>query len=135
MKPNIILLRAMLIVVALTGLFSGVAVFIPWKSTVAILKRLGIEGVPTAFSSPIIEYWLLMMAATCVVVGYLYLVAALNPQKYRNILPILGWGLILIGITAGYHGFRLGLPPWPFYADIGICAVCGPGILWFSRRV
>jgi hypothetical protein len=130
---NLTLLRAMLIVVALTGLFSGVAVFIPWKSTVAILERLGIEGVPTVFSSPIIEYWILMMAAACIVVGYLYLVAALNPQKYKSLLPILGWGLILIGVTTGYHGFRLGISPWPFYADLGICAVCGPGIVWLSR--
>ena len=135
MKPNLTLLRAMLVVVAVNGLFSGVALFIPWESTVAMLKWLRIEGVPTAFTSPIIEYWILMMAATCVVVGYLYLVAALNPQKYKNLLPVLGWGLVFIGITAGYHGFRLGLSPWPFYVDIVICGVCGPGIIWLSRRV
>jgi len=128
-----IALRAMLILVALTGLHCVVFLFMPWERTIAVVKWLKIEGVPDRYS-PITEYWMLMMAALCVVIGYLYLVAALNPQKYRNILPILGWALVFIGITAGYHGFRLGLPPWPFYGDLVICAVCGPGIVWLSTR-
>lgn len=135
MKLDLLLLRIMLIVVALTGLVGVVDLFISWETTVGIMGRLGIAGVPAASPSPIIEYWLRMMAAVSVVVGYLYLVAALNPWKFKSLLPILGWGLILIGVTAGYHGFRLGLPPWPFYADLGICAICGPGIVWLSRRV
>ncbi len=134
MKPDLILLRVMLIVVAVTGLPCGGVLFIPWESTVAIVKRLGIGGVPPA-PSPIIEYWMLMMAAVCVVVGYLYLVAALDPWRYKSVLPILGWGLILIGAAAAYHGFRLRLAPWPFYADLGVCALCGPGILWLSKGV
>jgi hypothetical protein len=127
-------LRAMLILVALSGLHCIVFLFIPWEWTLAVVKWLEIKGVPEE-CSPIIEYWMLMMAALCVIIGYLYLIAALNPQKYRNILPILGWALVFIGLAAGYHGFRLGLPPWPFYADLGICAVCGPGIVWLSRSV
>lgn len=134
MNSPIILLRATLFIVASTGLFSGVALFVPWETTVALLKRLSIGGVPSSFSAPIIEYWMLMMAACAVVVGWLYLVAGLRPHKYKVILPILGWGLLFIGVTAGYHGFRLGLPPWPFYADLAVCSVCGPVIIWSSRR-
>ncbi len=135
MKLNLMILRSMLVVVAVTGLFGSVDLFISWETTASIMERLGITGVPPASPSPIIEYWLRMMAAVGVVIGYLYLVAALNPRKYQSVLPILGWGLILIGITAGYHGFRLGLPSWPFCADLGICAVCGPGIVWLSRAM
>jgi len=96
-----------------------------WNDVYIICKgtkiKTIIKDVPEE-CSPIIEYWMLMMAA-------------LNLQKYRNILPILGWALVFIGITAGYHGFRLGLPAWPFYGDLVICGVCGPGIVWLSRRV
>jgi len=134
MRIQTALLKAMLILVALTGLHCVVFLFIPWEWTVAVVKWLKIPGVSDK-CSPVIEYWLMMMAAVCVVVGYLYLVAALNLQKYRNVLPILGWALVFIGITAGYHGFRLGLPAWPFYGDLVICGVCGPGIVWLSRRV
>lgn len=133
-KLNLTILRAMLILVSLTGLHCVVFLFIPWDWTLAVVKWLKIQGVSDKYS-PIIEYWMLMMAALCVVIGYLYLVAALNPQKYRNLLPILGWALVFIGITAGYHGFRLGLPPWPFYGDLVICAVCGPGIVWLAKRM
>jgi hypothetical protein len=134
MRFDLLLLRAMLIVVALSGLHCIVFLFIPWEWTIAVVKWLKIEGVPDRYS-PITEYWALMMAALCVVIGYLYLVTALNLQKYKNVLPILGWALVFIGITAGYHGFRLRLPPWPFYGDLVICAVCGPGIVWLARRV
>jgi hypothetical protein len=134
MRFDLLFLRAMLILVALSGLHCVVFLFIPWERTLAVVKWLKIEGVPDRYS-PITEYWALMMAALCVVIGYLYLVAALKPQKYRNVLPILGWALVFIGVTAGYHGFRLGLPPWPFYGDLVICAVCGPGIVWLARRV
>jgi hypothetical protein len=134
MRFDLLLLRAMLILVALSGLHCIVFLFIPWEWTLAVVKWLNIEGVPDRYG-PITEYWMLMMAALCVVIGCLYLVTALNPQKYKNILPILGWALVFIGITAGYHGFRLGLPPWPFYGDLVICAVCGPGIVWLSKRI
>jgi len=134
MRIQTALLRTMLILVSLTGLHCVVFLFMPWEWTIAVVKRLEIKGVPEE-CSPIIEYWMLMMAALCVVIGYFYLVAALNPQKYRNILPILGWALVFIGLTAGCHGIRLGLPSWPFYGDLVICAVCGPGIVWLSRRV
>lgn len=135
MKIDIAILRLMLILVAVMGLSCGGVPFIPWESTAAIIKHLAIQDVPAVLSSPIIEYWLMTMAAVCVVVGYLYLVAAVNPAKYKNVLPILGWGLVLIGITVGYHGFRLGLPPWPFYADLLTCGLCGPGIVWLLRKV
>jgi len=98
------------------------------------VRWLKIEGVPAA-PPPIIEYWMLLMAAMCVVIGYFYLIAALNPWKHRALLPILGWSLVFMGAAAVYHGLRLGLPPWPYCADVAICAVCGPGILWFGRGI
>ncbi len=109
MRIQTALLKAMLILVALSGLHCTVFLFIPWEWTIAVVKWLKIEGVPDRYS-PITEYWALMMAALCVVIGHLYLVAALNLQKYRNILPILGWALVFIGFAAGYHGFASGPP-------------------------
>ncbi len=135
MKNTHLILRSMLFLVALTGILSGVALLLPWSTTVDWLKRLEIHGVPASLPAPIIEYWLMMMAAACAVIGYLYLVAALKLEKYRIILPFLGWSLLFIGVTAGYHGVRLGIPPWPFYADMLICAVCGSGIVWCAKKV
>jgi hypothetical protein len=134
MKVRLAFLRLMLIVVAVTGLPCSSSLFMPWESTVASATRLGIEGVPQT-PSPINEYWLRMMLVLRVLVGVFYFVAALNPVKYKSIMPILGWGMVFVGVAAGYHGFRLGLPSWTFYSDIVICGVCGLGIIWLSKRI
>jgi hypothetical protein len=135
MNKPVIILRAMLIAVALEGVFCSIALLQPWASMVAQLKWFGIEGVPAIIADPIIEYWLLQTAALSCIVGFCLFVMALSPQKYKPILPAIGWSLIFIGVTSAYHGFRLGLPPWPFYADMVTCGICGPGIVWLARRI
>ncbi len=129
------LLRFLLIFNAFACLIFVVNIFIPWESTAAFMEYIGIKEVPEKISDPIIEYWLLVMVAFYVVIGYLLLVAGINPIKYKGIVSILGYGLTFIGLTIGWHGFRLQIPPWPFYGDLGIYIISGPLIVWLARKI
>ena len=125
----------MLLFVGLIGLLSAVAAFLPWETTVGLLRQLEIHGVPTHLANPIIEYWLMMMAALCGVIGWLYCLAGWQPVKYRTIVPLLGWWLVVIVPPVAFHGLRLHIPPWPLYADLVICVACGTGIVWYGRKL
>jgi hypothetical protein len=131
---NLRILRLLLFVVAITGLPCSGSLFSSWETVAAVVKGAGIDGVPQSLS-PIVEYWLRMMAGLRVLVGIFYLVAAWNPVKYKGILPILGWGMVFMTVIAAYHGIRLSLPSWSLYSDIGVFGICGLGILWTSRRI
>ena len=129
------LLRFLLIFNAFACLIFVVNIFIAWESTAALLKYIGIKEVPEKISHPILEYWLLGMVAFYVVVGYLLLVAGINPIKYKGIVSILGYGLTFIGLVIGWHGFRLQIPPYPFYVDFGIYIISGPLIIWLAKKI
>jgi len=61
--------------------------------------------------------------------------SAYNPEKYRELIPLLGWLSIIEGIILGVHGLRLGLPPFPFYCDTGFCLFVGTGIVVLHRKI
>jgi len=130
---KLVVLRTALILVALTGLFAGFVLCFPWTRATEIYKHFGIE-LPATFTAPYLEYLTYLGAALSVVVGALYFVAGMWPSRYRNIIPFLGWSLLFIGMVVSYHGFRLDLPPWPFYPDPIISFLCGAAILFLNRR-
>jgi hypothetical protein len=134
MKDKIIL-RVLLAIVALTGLFAIFVPFTSWDTSVRICSMFGISDLPKNFGHPYMEYLVFMMAGVSIVYGYLFLLAAINPVKYRNVLPFLGCSLLFIGAIITYHGIRLGLPAWPFYVDPPISFGCGFGILYYSRKI
>ncbi len=127
------LLRFLLIFVGCVNFVAVPAVLTPWESSASILTYLGVKGVPGSVSHPIMEYWLVVMIAFSLVVGYLFLVAGINPTRHRGIVSILGYGWIFIGPIVGWHGLRLQIPPYPLYADLGLCLIPGPLIVWLAR--
>jgi len=82
------LLRFLLIFVGFVNLIAVVGIFTSWEYAAALLKCLGVKEVPEHLY-PIIEYWLAVTVTFSVVIGYLFLVAGINPTKYRVIIPIL----------------------------------------------
>jgi hypothetical protein len=64
----------------------------------------------------------------------LYLLLALQPAKYRAVIPWFGWVMVVEGLVLLAHGIRLALPPLPFYGDVAASFLGGGGILWFARR-
>ena len=127
-------LRVVLFLVSLTGLFAIMFPFLPWKDFITICSWFGITDLPAEPSTPYTEYLFYTMFGASALFGYLYLIAAINPDKYSNIIPILGYALIFIGFIVLYHGIRLKLPPWPYFADPFICFVFGPSIVYLSKK-
>ena len=104
---------------------SWVGVFLPWPTAVVALQGLGAREIP---ADPMLDYWLRMASGAFGLVGMLYALVAWKPVRYAVIIPVLGWLMLLV------HGARLGLPPFPFMADVSACLLGGMGILRTAGR-
>jgi len=102
-----------------------------WSSFIELLHGLGGPLVPY---DRMLDYWLRMTAGVYTLVGVLYLLLAVQPRKYRVVIPWFGWMMLIEGVVLLLHGLRLALPPFPFYADVAASFIGGCGILWFARR-
>lgn len=110
---------------------SWVGVFLPWPTAVVALQGLGAREIP---ADPMLDYWLRMASGAFGLVGMLYALLAWRPLRYAVIIPALGWLMLLEGAVLLVHGARLGLPPFPFVADVAACFVGGLGILRTAGR-
>ena len=128
---NLRLLRAFLGFSAIAWGISAFGVFLSWPTAVNVLQGLGAQ--PIAYDR-MLDYWLRMAAGAFTLVGGLYLLLMLRPEKYWAVIPWFGWLMVLEGVILLVHGLRLGLPAFPFYGDVAACFFGGGGILWFSRR-
>ena len=127
------LLRAVLGLGAATWGAALVGVFLSWELTENALEGLGAS--PLAYDR-MVDYWLRMASGAFGLIGGLYLLLALWPRRYREMIPWFGWFSLIEGIILGVHGLRLALPPWPFYGDVAACLLAGAGILmsWHKAR-
>ncbi len=124
------LLRWVLAFCALAWGASFFGVFASWEAAESALEGLGAQ--PIAYD-PMLDYWLRMAAGAFGLVGVGYLLLALNPGKHAAILSWAGWLMVLEGGVLAWHGFRLGLRPFPFYADVTACFLGGAAILGLRR--
>jgi len=69
-----------------------------------------------------------MAAGPFTLVGGWYLVLAIWPTKYWPVIPWFGALMLIEGVVLLVHGVRLGLAPFPFYADTTACFLGGSGI-------
>jgi len=120
------LLRVFLGFAALAWGVSFYGVFAPWNEAAEALRGLGAGDIPR---DPMLDYWLRMAAGAFGLVGCLYLVLCLRPQRHAAMIPWFGWLMVAEGIILLVHGLRLGLRPFPFYADTAACLVGGLGIV------
>jgi hypothetical protein len=130
-RMNLRPLRLFLGFSAIVWGISVFGVFLSWSSSVNLLRGLGAQ--PLVYDR-MLDYWLRMAAGAFTLVGGLYLLLMLQPNKYRAVIPWFGWLMVLEGVILLVHGLRLALPPFPFYGDVAACFFGGGGILWFSRR-
>ena len=124
------LLRVILLFCGLTWSASLFGVFASWNAAAQALEGFGAK--PIAYD-PMLDYWLRMAAGAFGLVGIGYLLLGMNPRRHLTILPWAGWLMVAEGIVLAWHGFRLGLPPFPFYADTAACFVGGGAILALRR--
>jgi hypothetical protein len=106
-------------------------IFVSWPIAADALHGLGAQSITY---DRMLDYWLRMVSGAFTLIGVLYFVLMIQPYKYRAIIPWFGVLMLIEGIILLMHGIRLGLPPFPFYADTAACLVGGGGTCWFSRQ-
>lgn len=120
------LLKIVLLFAAFAWGVSAFGIFTTWDAATQALQGMGAKQI--AYDR-MLDYWLRMASGAFTLMGVGYLLLAINPRKHASILPWSGWLLVIEGIVLAIHGFRLGLPPFPFYGDIAACFIGGGGIL------
>jgi len=123
-------LRLFLGLAALTWGIAVVGVFMSWSVATQALEGLGAQ--PIAYDR-MLDYWLRMAAGAFALIGCLYLVLMIWPQKFHAAIPWFGGFMLVEGAILLVHGLRLSLPPFPFYGDTSACFVGGGAILYLSR--
>ena len=108
----------------------GVAVlgvFLPWKVMTPMLQSMGSSG---DFTDAQMQYWLRMACGGWSIIGFLFMMALLNPRKYGNLVPLLAWCSLFEGIVLLVHGLLSSVSLFPFAGDVLFCLVVGGGLLW-----
>lgn len=131
-RKNLQILRLLLFCGGFGFFISIFGVFIPWSAVAEQLEGLGAEKLP---ADPMLNYWLRMQAGANTFVGLFLFVIALNPLKYRNVLPFVWILLVGEGCILLIWGLLLGLSPLPFVVDSLFCLIIGIGILLSSQIV
>jgi hypothetical protein len=109
---------------------SFVGVFASWSEAEQMLQGLGAK--PIEYDQ-MLEYWLRMAAGAFALIGCWYFALMIWPRKFYSAIPWFGVLMIVEGVILLVHGLRLGLAPFPFYADTAACLLGGGAILFLSR--
>ena len=120
------ILRMLLFFSAFVWGISVFGVVVPWDKAVEALNGLGAGAIP---HDPMLEYWLRMAAGAFTGVGIFFLVLAINPRRYANVIPLAAGLMFGEGVVLLVSGLRLGLRPFPFYADTAACLAVAAGII------
>ena len=110
---------------------SILGVLLPWSVMDIVLQNMGAASPITDLQ---IQYWFRMATGAWSIIGFLYLIVLLKPQKYNNLIPLLAWGTVFEGIVLLIHGLYLNLPLFPFAGDVGFCLIVGGGLLLTNKR-
>ena len=125
-------LQNLILLVAAAGWgVSLLGVVLPWPAAAAGLQGLGAGPLP---HDPMLDYWLRMAGGGFSIVGALFAAILVAPRKYAVLLPLLAWLSLAEGIILLISGLRLGLPPFPFWADTAFCLGTGAGLLLTTPR-
>ena len=124
------LLRVLLFVAAFGWAVAVLGVVLPWSTALIGLRGFGAGEIPY---DPMIDYWMRMAAGAFTGIGIFIFVVATRPDRFRNVIGLIGALSVLEGAVLLIHGIRLGLAPFPFYGDTLFCLVVGVGI-WILRK-
>ena len=109
---------------------SILGVLLPWSVMDIVLQNMGATAPITDGQ---VQYWFRMATGAWSIIGFLYLMVLLKPQKYNNLIPLLAWGTVFEGIVLLIHSLYLNLPIFPFAGDVGFCLIVGGGLMLSNR--
>ena len=128
-------LRICLFAVAFAGIMVLPSLFFTWPDNAAGARiYLHIYDLPPSMPTRLVEYWIYMYFALNAAVGVIFLVAGLYTRKYRQLITVLAFILILLGMAVMFHAWRLQLALNPYIFDLICCWGFGPLILYFNLK-
>ncbi len=131
-KKALVILRLLLVCGGFGCFISIFGVVMPWPAVAEQLEGLGAGKLP---ADPMLNYWLRMQSGANTFIGLFFFFLAVNPVKYRSILPMAWIFLIGEGCILLVWGLLLKLPVLPFAVDTLFCLMIGLGILLSSRML
>lgn len=105
---------------------SIIGTILPWTIMNSILQNMGMKEV---ISDPQMQYWFRMATGAWGVIGFLYFMAYLRPEKSRKLIFLLAVGTFFEGLVLLVHGLVLSVPLFPFVGDVAFCLIIGLGLL------
>jgi hypothetical protein len=127
-------MRGLKICLWITGILclsSVVGLFLPFSAYEAIGRSFGIETLP---DWPLFMYGIRTVAATFVGIGIYFIILALEPMKYKVLVPFSGLVALFIGIVCMIAGTTSGMPVMWYMSDALSCIILGSLILIFWQR-
>ncbi len=124
----IICMRLLLIAGGVGWAISVLGIFLPWEIILKHVQKLGAEDYT---NMPMLYFWFKMAAGAFTAIGILFLIAAVNPQKYRFLTRFLAVFSFIEGIILLFAGFNANLGFMPWIPDVIYCLLIGIG-LFFS---
>jgi len=126
-------MRALKICLWIVGIFflTGlVGLFLPDAVWVSIVQFFGVEA--AAFTDfPLAEYMLRACLAMSAIIGVYLIVMALDPAKYKVLIPLTGLALMSLGLVCLLSGLLSAMPAKWFIADSFSCMLPGTMIIVF----
>jgi hypothetical protein len=124
-------LKICLWVTGILCLLSVVWLFLPFSVYEAIGRSFGIEPLP---DWPLFMYAMRTMAATFIGIGAYFIILALEPMKYKVLVPFSGLVAVFIGMVCVIAGTTAAMPVMWYLADALSCIILGSLILIFWQR-
>ena len=86
---------------------------------------------------PLLDYWLKMASGAFGCIGLLFFVVYRNKKKFKNLIPLLGYGSIFIGVILTISGINntLQADKHPtHYVDLLFCFGVGALIIYGNKK-
>ncbi|GDY11215.1 hypothetical protein LBMAG53_00920 [Planctomycetota bacterium] len=91
----------------------------------ALWEWLGIlAGSPLPYE-PTLAYWVRMAACVCLLIATLAGWVAVDPKGSGPVAAVLAVFQVVTGMILFGWGYTLGVPTWPWIADVGFCLGTG----------
>ena len=118
---------------ALGGMMSVafLAIVMPTSGMVAIADWLGVGPL---HRSPLTEYLTRSLSAMYGVLGVLHLYLARDVVRYLDLIVVIGWLTVLVGVILTVVDFAAGMPPFWSWSEGPPTVLVGLAYIWLARR-
>lgn len=124
-------IKAFLYIAAILLLLQGLAIFLPFSVVNSVLEVFGEEAFP---NTSLAKYGLRITLLIYFWTGIVALMAIANPERYRAILVVFGWGFLSGGIVCLVSGMLYGMFPLYYLGDFIFAIIAGILFLIFRPQ-